>query len=91
MVGVRYGPGAWWARRLSATSRPAPEFLAGPRALLEASAGFHCVGVRRVRSDKVKVFAGLERQIPAGVAAAEVISIDKDPRAIAQYVWAGRC
>jgi hypothetical protein len=36
----------------------------------------------------VKVFAGLERQILAGVAAGEVNSIDKDPRAIAQCVWA---
>ena len=36
----------------------------------------------------VKVFAGLERQILAGVAAGEVNSADKDPRAIAQCVWA---
>jgi AcrR family transcriptional regulator len=36
----------------------------------------------------VKVFAGLGRQILAGVAAGEVNSIDKDPRAIAQCVWA---
>jgi AcrR family transcriptional regulator len=36
----------------------------------------------------VKVFAGLERQILAGVAAGELNSIEKDPRAIAQCVWA---
>jgi AcrR family transcriptional regulator len=36
----------------------------------------------------VKVFAGLERQILAGAAAGELNSIDKDPRAIAQSVWA---
>ena len=36
----------------------------------------------------VKVFAGLEKQILAGVAAGELNSIEKDPRAIAQCVWA---
>jgi AcrR family transcriptional regulator len=36
----------------------------------------------------VKVFAGLEKRILAGLAAGELNSIDKDPRAIAQCVWA---
>jgi AcrR family transcriptional regulator len=36
----------------------------------------------------LRVFAGLERQILAGVAAGEVNSIEKDPRAIAQCAWA---
>jgi AcrR family transcriptional regulator len=36
----------------------------------------------------VKVFAGLEKQILAGVAAGELYTIEKDPRAIAQCVWA---
>lgn len=34
------------------------------------------------------MFARLEKQILAGVAAGELYSIDKDPRAIAQCVWA---
>jgi len=36
----------------------------------------------------VKVFARLEQHILAGVAAGELYSIDQDPRAIAQCVWA---
>jgi len=36
----------------------------------------------------VKVFAGLEKQILAGVAAGELNSLEGDPRAIAQCVWA---
>jgi AcrR family transcriptional regulator len=36
----------------------------------------------------VKVFAALEKKILAGVAAGELYSIEKDPRAIAQCVWA---
>jgi hypothetical protein len=36
----------------------------------------------------VKVFAGLEKQILAGVAAGELSSLEGDPRAIAQCVWA---
>jgi len=35
-----------------------------------------------------KVFAGLEKQILAGAAAGELNSIDRDPRAVAQSVWA---
>jgi AcrR family transcriptional regulator len=36
----------------------------------------------------VRVFAEVEKQILAGVAAGELNSIEKDPRAIAQCVWA---
>jgi AcrR family transcriptional regulator len=37
----------------------------------------------------VKVFGELEERIVAGFAAGELNSIDKDPRAIAQCMWAG--